>query len=124
MNSVLIGQRGLVHVWGRNDMANTQRMGVDWTVKDPDGRVAETHTEFEMWPYTSPGSDHEFIGGRFDLNKAGTWTIKIELLMNPDNPVVVDTYNGVLCVVTEEFAGTITKKELEYDETRGDIPVT
>ena len=124
MNSVLIGQRGLVHVWGRNDMANTQRMGVDWTVKDPDGITVETHTEFEALPYTSPGDDHEFTGGRFDLNKAGNWTIKIELLMNPDDPMVVDTYDGVLCVVTEEFAGTIVKKELEYDETRGDIPVT
>lgn len=124
MNSVPIGQRGLVHVWGRNDMATTQRMGIDWTVKDPDGGVVETHTEFEAWPHTSPGDDHEFIGGRFDLNKTGTWTIKIELLMNPDDPVVVDTYDGVLCVVTEEFAGTIVKKELEYDATRGDIPVT
>lgn len=124
MSSVPIGQRGLVHIWGRNDMPDTQRMGIDWTVKDPDGRVVENHTEFEMWPYTSSGDDHEFIGGRFDINKVGTWTIKVELLMNPDNPVVVDTYDGVLCVVSEEYAGTIVKKELEYDETRGGIPVS
>ncbi|GAI48135.1 unnamed protein product, partial [marine sediment metagenome] len=52
MNSVLIGQRGLVHVWGRNDMAATQRMGIDWTVKDPDGITVETYTAFEAWPYT------------------------------------------------------------------------
>ncbi|GAJ11416.1 unnamed protein product, partial [marine sediment metagenome] len=45
------------------------------------------------------------------------------LFMNSDSPVMVDSYDGVLCRVTEEYAGTIIKKELEYDETRGDIPV-
>ncbi|GAI98061.1 unnamed protein product, partial [marine sediment metagenome] len=37
--------------------------------------------------------------------------------------VVVDRYEGLLCRVTEEYAGTITKKELEYDSVRGNIPV-
>jgi len=37
--------------------------------------------------------------------------------------VVVDRYEGDLCVVTEEYAGSITKKELEYDNVRGSIPV-
>ncbi|MBA7691916.1 hypothetical protein ES703_100472 [subsurface metagenome] len=121
--SVPIGQRGLVHVWGRNDMVATQQMGIDWEVRDPDGMVVERYTTWEAWPYTSPGSEHEFIGGRFDLNKPGNWMISIELLMNPDSPVMVDSYDGVLCAVVEEFAGTITRKELEYDSVRGDIPV-
>ena len=38
-------------------------------------------------------------------------------------PINVDIYEGVLCRVTEEYAGTIIKKELEYDSARGDIPV-
>ncbi|MBA7702658.1 hypothetical protein ES703_111427 [subsurface metagenome] len=124
--SVPIGTRGLVHVWGRNDMSTTQRMGIYWAVKDPDGVRVDEHAEWEMWPYTGPGVQKEFIGGRFDINKPGNWTISIELNMNPDSPVVVDRYDGVLCVVEEVeevFAGTIVKKELEYDSVRGAIPV-
>ncbi|MBA7608172.1 hypothetical protein ES703_15347 [subsurface metagenome] len=93
------GQRGLVHIWGRNDMATTQRMGISWIVEDPDGIVVEEHSEWEMWPYTAPGDDHHFIGGRFNLDKPGTYTINVGLYMNPADPIYVDTYNGVLCTV-------------------------
>ncbi|MBA7465040.1 hypothetical protein ES707_00201 [subsurface metagenome] len=122
--SVPFGQEGKVHVWGRNDMATNQKLGIGWVVKDPDGIVAEDYSDWQTFSAT-PGGTHEFISpGRFDLNKTGTWTISIALFMNPDAPVTVDTYEGVLCVVEEAiFAGTIIKKELEYDETRGDIPV-
>ena len=121
--SVPIGQSGLVHVWGRNDMATAQRLGIGWTVTDPDGVIVEEHGEWEAWPYTPPGNEKEFIGDRFDINKPGDWMMAIELRMNPDNPVVVDSYIGLLCRVTEEYAGAITRKELEYDGTRGAIPV-
>jgi len=121
--SVPIGTRGLVHVWGRNDMSTTQRMGIGWTVTDPDGVIVEEYGTWEAWPYTPPGGEKEFIGGRFDINKVGDWMIAIELRMNFDNPVVVDSYVGLLCRVTEEYAGTITRKELEYDSARGAIPV-
>jgi len=94
------GQRGLVHIWGRNDMSTTQRLGIHWIVRDPDGRVVEEHSEWEMWPYTSPGDDHGFIGGRFYLDKPGTYTINVALSMNPTDPEIVDTYYGVLCTVT------------------------
>ncbi|GAI35669.1 unnamed protein product [marine sediment metagenome] len=121
--SVPIGTRGLVHIWGRNDMSSAQQMGISWVVKDPDGLVVEEYSDWEAWPYSGAGVEHEFIGGRFNLDKPGTYTINVGLLMNPDSPVYVDTYYGDLCVVTEEYAGTITKKELEYDSVRGDIPV-
>lgn len=93
------GQRGLVHIWGRNDMATTQRMGISWIVRDPDGIVVEEHSEWEMWPYTSPGGDHHFIGGRFNLDKAGSYTLNVALYMNYDDPIYVDTYYGTLCTV-------------------------
>ncbi len=92
-------KRGLVHIWGRNDMNQAQRMGIYWIVYDPDGAVAEEHSEWEGWPYTSPGSSHEFIGGRFNLNKPGTYTINVALSMNPAAPEIVDTYYGTLCTV-------------------------
>ena len=121
--SVPIGTRGLVHVWGRNDMAEAQRLGIGWTVTDPDGVIVEEYGTWEGWPYTGAGGEHEFIGGRFDINKVGDYMIAIELRMNEPDPVVVDSYSGVLCRVTEEYAGAIIKKELEYDSVRGDIPV-
>ena len=122
-SSVPIGTRGLVHVWGRNDMSDAQRLGIGWTVSDPDGVIVEEYGTWEAWPYTSPGGEHEFIGSRFDINKVGNYMIAIELRMNESDPVVVDSYVGVLCQVTEEYAGSITRKELEYDGVRGNIPV-
>ncbi len=102
-SSVPIGQRGIITVLGRNDMPTTQQMGIEWTVRDPDGQVVEHYgPEWEMWPYCPPGDEHKFDGGRFDLDKAGTYTIAVDLLMNRDNPVVVDSYDGDLCIVTTE----------------------
>lgn len=120
--SVPIGQRGLVHIWGRNDTSIAQKLGISWVVTDPDGLVVEEYSDWEAFT-TGPGEEHEFIGGRFNLDKPGIYTINVGLLMNPDNPAYVDIYYGDLCQVTEEYAGTITKKELEYDGVRGDIPV-
>lgn len=109
--SVPVGQRGIVTIWGRNDMPTRQQLGCRWTVKDPNGLVVEQYPgggaiDWE-YGYTGPGDEQDFIGGRFDLDKEGTYTIKAELLMNPDSPVIVDSYEGNLCTVTTaeaEFA--------------------
>jgi len=100
-SSVPIGQSGLVHIWGRNDTSVTQALGISWLVRDPDGGVVE---EYSDWSYGhGPGDDHEFLGGRFDINKAGTYTLKADLLMgSPANPVIVDSYEGALCTTTTE----------------------
>lgn len=121
ISGVPLNQRGLVHVWGQNSMTTTQNMGIHWVVKNPSGVVVE---DYQDWSSAGAGGTHEFIGGRFDLNKAGTWTIVIGLFMNSANPVSVASYSGTLCVVSAEaFAGKITKMELEYDSARGAIPV-
>ncbi|KKM85349.1 hypothetical protein LCGC14_1289900 [marine sediment metagenome] len=91
-------ERGLVHVWGRNDMVISQKLGIHWIVRDPDGILAEDYQDWEFGT-TGPGGDHHFIGGRFDLNKPGTWVIGISLSMNPDSPLTVASYAGVLCTV-------------------------
>jgi hypothetical protein len=80
-------------------MSTTQQMGIWWQVKDPAGTIVETYSAWEAWPYTSPGSEHEFIGGRFSLDKSGKWLINVYLYMNPSNPTIVDTYSGTLCTV-------------------------
>jgi len=92
-------ERGLVHITGRNDTAKTQRMGIDWTVKNPQGAIVEHYSAWEAWPYTGAGDEHEFIGGRFTLDKTGTWKISVDLLMNPSAPQIVDSYSGTLCTV-------------------------
>ncbi|MBA7543916.1 hypothetical protein ES705_36259 [subsurface metagenome] len=94
------GQRGLVHVWGRNDMATTQRLGIHWLVYDPDGIVVEDYEDWSLLSYRQ-GTDHQFIGGRFNLAKPGTYTISIALSMNPADPEIVDSYYGNLCTVEE-----------------------
>ncbi|TET43288.1 MAG: hypothetical protein E3J60_00575 [Dehalococcoidia bacterium] len=118
--SVPLGQSGLVHVWGKNDMTSNQVMIITWVVKDPTGLTVESYSDDAGT--IGAGQDHEFIGGRFDINKPGDWTIAIGLFMNRANPILVDSYEGVLCVV-EQPLGTIVKKELEYDSVRGTIPV-
>jgi len=102
-------KRGLVHIWGRNDMTTTQQMGIWWEVKDPGGIIRETYAKWETF-WTGPGNAQEFIGGRFNLDKTGTWTIAVQLFMNPADQVVVDDYYGTLCTVAAvvpepEFAG-------------------
>ena len=97
------GVRAKLHVWGRNDMATDQKLGIYWFVADPDGEIAEEYEDWQSWPFstTPPGETHEFISsGQFDLNKVGKYTTWIELLMgSQDNPEIVDRYIGDLCTV-------------------------
>ena len=121
ISGVPVGVRGLIHVWGRNNASISQTLGIHWIVKDPSGAVAE---DYQDWEYgdTNPGEDHQFIGGRFDMTRPGTWTISIVLFLNRNASVIADSYDGILAIV-EGLSGTIVKKELEYNEHRGDIPV-
>jgi len=98
VSNVPQGERGLIHIWGRNDMSSNQKMGISWQVKDPDGVVVEEYSRWEAF-WTGPGNAQEFIGGRFSLDKVGIYRINIALSMNPSDPVIVDTYYGTLCTV-------------------------
>jgi len=98
VSNVPQGKRGLVHIWGRNDMTTSQKLGISWVVRDPTGVIVESYSGWQAFSAT-PGGTHEFIGGRFDLNKTGNWTIAIGLFMNPASPVQVASYSGVLCTV-------------------------
>jgi len=108
-SSVPIGQRAIVHIWGRNDMDNTQLLGIHWVVKDPDGLVAQDYSDWSLFG-AAPGVEHHFLAGRFDLDKVGTYTINAGLYMNPDTPELVDSYNGDLCSVVEA-----PPPEVEYE---------
>jgi len=108
-------------------MPTQQQQGCRWVIKDPDGIVVEEYPgggniDWEFG-YTGPGDEQDFIGGRFDFNKVGAYTLKAELFMNPSSPIVVDSYDGDLCTVSTEvpleytcpFCGTTfaTQEELE-----------
>ncbi len=124
-SSVPIGQRGLVHVWGKNDMATSQVMLISWVVKDPDGITVEEYADDAGT--IGAEKDHEFIGGRFDLDKVGTYTIAIKLFMDRDAQVLVASYEGALCTTTtevppeyEEIQHTVYPYAYIYD---GDVEV-
>ena len=123
---ILAGIRTRVRITGRNDTDVTQRMGISWKVWDPDGVVVDEYSAWEVWPYTASGTEHEFVGGGFDLDKVGTYILEVGLYMNPDAPEMVDWYKDTICTVAValEYAGTITRKELEYDGSRESIPVS
>ena len=120
--SVPIGTIGKVWTTGRNDMSTSQVVMFYWAVRDPDGLLVLEDDDKTLFG-VSPGDTEKRGTPSFNIDKPGTWTILIQFLMNPDDPVVVDSYEGDLCVVTEEFAGTITEKELQYDSVRSPIPV-
>ena len=94
------GVSAAILIGGTNDMSIDQKMGCRWEVTDPDGVVADSYEDWEMF-WTGPGLEQGFVGNQFILDKLGTYTVKAELLMNPDDPVTVDSYDGALCVVTE-----------------------
>lgn len=104
VSDVPLGEKVGILIGGTNNMATAQQMGISWEAKDPDGEVIDSYDAWEMLPYTSPGAEHQFaeIAGQFYLDKVGTYTIEIDLLMNRDSPVVVDSYSGVLCTTTTE----------------------
>ncbi|GAH02197.1 unnamed protein product, partial [marine sediment metagenome] len=85
------------HIWGSNDTSGHQDLQIQWTVKNPGGGIVENYSD---WSYDRPpGDNHQFIGGRFDLSSAGQYTIAVQLRMNKNSPVTVDSYSGALCTV-------------------------
>ena len=94
ISSIPVGQKGKVHIWGQN-------IGITWTVTDPDGLLAEQYSD---WSYSKidPGDVHEFTGDSFEFFKEGPYAIKAHLFMLPDNPTVIDSYDGALCTIVAE----------------------
>lgn len=92
-------KRGILHIWGRNDMDTNQKMGIYWFVADPEGYVVQEYGPYWELFWTGPGNEQGFLSSRFDLSKVGKYTVWLELLMNPADPQVVDRYIGDLCTV-------------------------
>ncbi len=110
ISSIPIGQKGLVHIWGQNNTTLEQKLRISWIVRDPDGLLVEQYSDWSG--NIKPGQDHEFIGGRFEFFKEGTYTIDVSLLMNQDNPTVVDSYDGALGTVIVEIPPVPPEEEV------------
>ncbi len=120
ISSVPLGQKGLVHIWGQNNTTLKQKLGISWIIRDPDGLLGEQYSDWSG--NINSGQDHEFIGGRFEFFKEGTYTIEIELLMNQDNPAIVDSYDGALCTVVAEVPPEPPEEE-EPEEKINWLPI-
>ncbi len=96
--SAEIGEEGIVFIWGRNDMTTNQKMGIEWSVRDPDGSLVQEWDQWETW-HTGPGLEQGFMGPTFPISKEGSYHIVVHLKMNYDSPVIVDDWYGVLCTV-------------------------
>lgn len=112
-----LNTRTRVRITGRNDTEETQRMGIHWFVADPDGLLVQEYSVWEAWPYTGAGAEHQFIGSSFDLSKVGQYTMQwILLLMNPDDPEVVDRYIGNLCTVKSALVPTFSELAASFSK--------
>lgn len=98
VSDVPLGNEGLVHVYRKNNGTTSQKVCVAWTVTDPDSVTVEQYQTCETFN-TGPGETDDFIGGRFDLDKLGSYMINVLLYVSPDLVDPVDSYNGVLCIV-------------------------
>lgn len=99
-SSVPLGARGRVWTQGRNDMATSQILMFHWIVRDPGGLVVLDECDKTLFG-VAPGDTEDRRTPYFDLDKLGTYSLKADLLMNPDSPVVVDSYDGDLCSTVE-----------------------
>ena len=118
---VPIGVSAAILIGGRNDMLTSQKLGAWWEVRDPDGVLVDSY--FDWATFSTPaGQEHGFVGNQFLIDKPGNWTIEVRLMMNVADPVVADSYDGLLCVVSEVYAGSIVRKELDYDGVRVPFP--
>ena len=95
------GTSAKLRVTVRNDMSITQRLGIGWSVVDPNGTVIQTYSTWEVWPYTDAGKTHEFVGPTFLISVTGTYWTRIDAFIHPDlDPV--DEYYAVLCTVVPQ----------------------
>lgn len=117
-----LGESGQIQIKGRNDDLVAQQMGAYWRIERNDSIVEDV----EIWAdeLVIPGYIVAIKGSPIVFTHLGTYKLAFQLLMNKDCPEVVDFYIGDLCsVVPIAYRGTISRKELEYDETRANIPV-
>ncbi|MBA7668304.1 hypothetical protein ES703_76414 [subsurface metagenome] len=116
---------GRLYINVRNDIIYPEVIGAAWEVRDPDGIVIEKDRFLTPEPF-APGMSQGLFSNPFNLSKLGKYTVKVEMLMTIDE-LVVDSYEGDLCTVIEavvpEYRGSLSRKELEYDERRAAIPV-
>ncbi|GAI99041.1 unnamed protein product, partial [marine sediment metagenome] len=96
--------------------------GVELKVYDPDGILRASPTI--DWANIPSNKELEWEYKNFcRVDKEGTWTINVRFL-EQSTSTVLDEKTFTMTAMAVEYAGTVTKKQLTYDETIGIIPVT
>jgi len=108
VSNVTQGKSVLVHIWGKNTSSETVNLEIVWFVYDPDDIRVEYYGDVSYG--ISAGDEHEFIGGRFNVNKIGTYYIIVGLYayISEEESTMLDMYQGNLCTV-----GVVTWKKLD-----------
>jgi hypothetical protein len=121
VDNVEQGKSVLVHVWGKNLSDSSQKLGINWRVYDHQNVKVEDYTDWQTGS-TGVGNEHHFIGGRFNVDKVGSYGAKgryyiyAELLVDQTNPTRIAYYSGTLCWTIPSEA----TPELEIRTTGGE----
>ena len=89
----------------KNLSGRTVTVGPKVEVRDPDDpqHVGDPRVSPAIdWAEMSHGEELSTEYNICPVDKPGNWLIRIDLLMNPDDPVVVDTWFGLLFFASEE----------------------
>ncbi|GAI69644.1 unnamed protein product, partial [marine sediment metagenome] len=90
-------------------------------VYDPTGlRAAPTIDWFDLKSFQTLESEYRNF---CRVDKEGVWRIEARFL-EQSTSAVLDEKTFTMTAMAVEYAGTVTKKQLTYDETIGIIPVT
>lgn len=82
----------------KNSSTVSARFGANWTIKRPNGSVAQTLST--QGGYVVPGMTDFFVGQEFNLNAIGNWRYDAELYVwTGAEWLLVDTKTGILCTV-------------------------
>ena len=108
VSGVLQGSSCLIQIWGKNTSSESVDLEIVWFVYDPDDIRVEYYGDVSYG--ISAGDEHEFIGGRFNVDKIGTYFIIVGLYayITAEESVMLDMYQGNLCLV-----GAVTWKKLD-----------
>ena len=98
------GLSGQLQLWAQNDMNTTQKMAAEWTILDPEGKARYTYppslSRISSWTEVPSRKWAGYASQNLTFDKDGRWSVNARLLMNPDNPVTVDSFSGIIADVS------------------------
>jgi hypothetical protein len=98
------GLSGQLQLWAQNDMNTAQKMAAEWTIFDSEKKAIYTYPpssgRASSWTEIPAGKWAGYTSQNLTFDKDGAWSVQASLLMNPDKPVTVDSFTGVIANVS------------------------